>query len=151
MTPLNCIIFNSNVLLEKAKLACQESKDDDNARNEKKMIEGIQHSAQILQFYNLSIIERMKIQQDDLKQREPVKLENACRLVTDIIQNFKMYILKRELNVTIEIDETVQKEINLVACWDQFKLVLFNVIQNAVKYNKNGGAINVFMFAGPQS
>ena len=49
-------------------------------------------------------------------------------------------IKKKKIDLKIQIsDELLGKKI--LCDWKLYKLILFNIIQNAVKYNKNEGKI----------
>ena len=61
----------------------------------------------------------------------------------DIIKCFKPYIQKRDYKISIKMAEYEKAYNGLSTDWKYYKLILFNVIQNAIKYNKIGGNIKV--------
>ena len=66
------------------------------------------------------------------------KLED---LVNEVLDPFNNLIKKKELNVNI-IKQT-EDNISIVINWKDYQLILFHVVQNAVKYNITKGLIEI--------
>ena len=66
------------------------------------------------------------------------KLED---LVNEVLDPFNNLIKKKELNVNI-IKQT-EDNISIVINWKDYQLMLFHVVQNAVKYNITKGLIEI--------
>ena len=54
-------------------------------------------------------------------------------------------IKKKKLIVRELVDRTLMKDKDIYLDWKIYQLVLFNLVQNAVKYNKECGHITIEM------
>ena len=66
------------------------------------------------------------------------KLED---FINEVLDPFNNLIKKKELNVKI-IKQT-EDNISIVINWKDYQLILFHVVQNAVKYNITKGLIEI--------
>ena len=69
---------------------------------------------------------------------------NPATLITKILQQFNDQIQKSNISTNIEnnIWTSGPKAFKLSTDWNIYNLILFNVIQNAVKYNNKNGSIH---------
>lgn len=86
----------------------------------------------------LSLIEDImvisKLEEGNLVDNQSINLR---KLIDDIIYSYSSQIKNQDLTINITGDETIQSNYNLV--WRIFS----NIIQNAIKYNKESGFIDV--------
>jgi K+-sensing histidine kinase KdpD len=64
-------------------------------------------------------------------------------MVLDVLGSFKVYITKRNYKITIELEDFEEKYHGMKTDWKYYKLILFNIVQNAIKYNKFGGYLKI--------
>ena len=62
-----------------------------------------------------------------------------------VLQAFKLLTKKKNLTVREVVDPALKKEKDMCLDWKLFQLVVFNLFQNAVKYNKESGKITIEM------
>ncbi len=53
---------------------------------------------------------------------------------------FELQIFKRKINIYL-IDNTKKLNFEMILDWKIYELILFNIIQNSIKYNKENGEI----------
>lgn len=149
MTPLNCILGNGKILLAQIqKLMSKGSRRSavhykelqDFQKQNFDLNKQIMYSAQILQFYNMNQIEKMKVNKGELIIKEMCSLKPE-QFIEEVLQPFEYQIKKKKMKVSIQ-----RKDVNrpsIKADWRLYQLIIFNIIQNAVKYNKKEGTISV--------
>ena len=65
-------------------------------------------------------------------------------IVEQAIKPFEMQRLSRGIDYTIDYQSNQDdEELHLFTDWNLYKLALFNVLQNAIKYNKINGKIKI--------
>ena len=103
---------------------------------------GIINSAQILHMYNKNqiSIQKYRNRKLELNLEEPVK--DPERFIKEVIEPFSQIIKRKNLKVTIQND-IANKNTDLITDWKIYQIVLFNFIQNAVKYNLENGEIMI--------
>ena len=82
----------------------------------------------------------MKIKKGELAIKEMCS-DKPEQFIEQVLQPFEYQIEKRKMKVSIK-----RKNLNRVsikADWRLYQLIIFNIIQNAVKYNKREGTISV--------
>lgn len=128
-TPLNSIIGFSDIL--KSKLAGRDS--------EYKYIDNINKSAKFL----LSLIQDIL----DMARAEFGKLElnyeyfYPKEIVEDIILSFDEQIKVKNINFSYTL-----MDVEIYADVRRFKQLIYNLISNAVKFNKSGGAVTIVSY-----
>lgn len=100
----------------------------------------ILYSAQILHFFNTNQIEKMKINKGELVIREMCSLKPE-EFIEQVLQPFEYQIAKKKMVVSVA--QRDQDRPSMKADWRLYQLIIFNIIQNAVKYNKTEGAITI--------
>jgi len=85
----------------------------------------------------------MKIQKDEFTYKMSKTGEPEIH-IKNIVESFQMSIENRSINVHI-YKNFDSDQMLLHADWTKFKLVMFNLIQNSIKYNYNRGDIVFIM------
>ena len=92
-----------------------------------------------MHFYNQNILERIKI-----KKKEAIIKTTSCKdpktYVQAVLDPFESQIKNSKMEVTVKSHKF---ESRVKADWKLYQLIIFNIIQNAVKYNKPKGEINI--------
>ena len=98
------------------------------------------YSAQILQFYNTNQIERMKINKGQLNLQENSS-DRPEKFIKQVLQPFEYEISAKKMVVDISRESPINHGIKID--WRLYQLIIFNIIQNAIKYNKRKGKISI--------
>lgn len=103
------------------------------------MLRHVSQSATILEKYNLCVISRMKLRKNEL--------ENSIRPSTNPMEHvinqfypFSTVIGSKEIKTYVSPLE-LKKGHAYLANWEVYCLVIFNLLQNSVKYNNPKGCI----------
>ena len=104
-----------------------------------KLLYSIKFSGKIMWYYNKNQITKMKIGKQEFQPSYSItKLPEEY--IRQVVNPFSPMIKRRELNV--HIYRSGQFDIEpLKADWMNFQLSIFNLLQNAIKYNKFKGDI----------
>ena len=103
------------------------------AKSMMQMLLSIEQSAKLMWFYNTCNINRMKIKKNELiLDNQPIK--SLVTTIQDVMWPFEMLIVRRRHNVHLRMQ--IESGINMIADWGLYQLILFNLVQNSVKYNK---------------
>jgi signal transduction histidine kinase len=76
----------------------------------------------------------MKMKKNQVKVELKPNTNIICTLWT-VIWPFEHYVFKRRINIFLVMN--LQKNKDMVADWNLYELVFYNILQNALKYNKN--------------
>jgi len=127
-TPLNGIIGFTNVLLK-----------EELTLNQKKYLESIKQSGDILQVLINDILDFLKIESDKINI-EIIELKLA-ELINSVLGSFEIRLKEKELVLNKSYDE----QIPFILSGDPVRIsqILFNLIGNSIKFTPNGGQINV--------
>jgi len=114
------------------------------------LLKTIEWQVLVYYYYNRNQITRMKIQ----KEKDKFKPSNKFSLkpekfIEEVISPFTPKIKEQDINVYIARKNDFSG-IKLGLDWELYQLILFNIIQNAVKYNKPKGDIVVLLTCKPQ-
>lgn len=97
------------------------------------MLLSIEQSAKLMWYYNTCNINRMKIKKNELvPENQPTQSLNQT--IQDVLWPFEMLIVRRRHNVHLMLQ--IEPDVKLVSDWSLYQLILFNLVQNSVKYNK---------------
>ena len=107
-----------------------------------KIIQAIEQSGQGMWYYNQNQIQRMKIQKNEFKFK-PSKTKNLESFITKVLYPFERQILRQEISLFISTN--FDQSMLIKADWLNYQLILFNMIQNSVKYNKFKGDIFIII------
>jgi signal transduction histidine kinase len=80
----------------------------------------------------------MKIKKGEFKRKE-ISTSNILEHIKNVLSPFETQILKSELMILTNID--FPKNTKAIADFEMFELILFNIIQNAIKYNNIKGHV----------
>ena len=69
--------------------------------------------------------------------------QDVLVIVKNAIWPFEMQIDKKEINVYLV--QRIDHNFTLISDWNRYELILFNIIQNAVKYNSQRGDIIIVL------
>ena len=133
-------------IASKQKIEMEKQKNQSDAICTLNMISAIEQSTQALWYYNQSQIQRMKISKNNFKVCESL-CSDIIKVIYSVIQPFQILIMNRHINVYVM--QTNLFDFSIRADWTNFKLVLFNIVQNAVKYNKLEGDIVILISCKP--
>lgn len=126
-TPISIISSVLDILLDKYK---EDSvlKFIQKAKNACESMEAI-----INDMLTLSFVESME---DDVKIEDYVDVKS---LIQDILESFQLNIREKSINVVVNVEsQTIKTNKKL------FETILKNLIDNAIKYNKQDGSIEIF-------
>ena len=84
-------------------------------------------------YYNTCNIKRMKAKKNELPI-EKTSITSMDKVIQDALWPFEMVIVRRRHNVHLMVQ--IEGNIQMVTDWELYKLIIFNLIQNSVKYNK---------------
>ena len=149
MTPLNLILSNSKVVIDKLEKNMEKESNSSAKnysdllrfhKNSYEMYKQIMYSAQILQFYNTNQIERMKINKGQLNIQENSS-DRPEKFIKQVLQPFEYEISAKKMVVDISRESPINQGIKID--WRLYQLIIFNIIQNAIKYNKRKGKISI--------
>lgn len=90
--------------------------------------------------YNKNQISIQKLRNNKLDFNLEVSIKDPEIYIKEVIEPFNQLIKRKGLKVTIQND-IGNKNIELVTDWKVYQIILFNFIQNAVKYNIVNGEI----------
>jgi light-regulated signal transduction histidine kinase (bacteriophytochrome) len=66
---------------------------------------------------------------------EPTPNSKMISTIWNVIWPFEHYIFKRRIN--IYLIQNLMPKYQMVADWKLYELVMYNILQNALKYNQN--------------
>ena len=92
------------------------------------------NSAQILHMYNKNQICIQKLRNNKLDLNLETAIKDPEIYIKEVIEPFIQLIKRKEIKVSIK-NEIGNKNIDLITDWKIYQIILFNFIQNAVKYN----------------
>jgi len=70
-------------------------------------------------------------------------IDDISQKINMAFEYFKKKIYSKNINVYIAYRDVL--DIQLMADWDHFILILYNIIQNAIKYNYQNGEILIII------
>ena len=91
-------------------------------------------------YFNQNQIQRMKVNKGHFQ----TKVTSISRLedpITNVLKPFDMPVKRSEGTILLSVK--TPEDCRFEADWDVFELILFNFVQNAVKYNKKQGVVAV--------
>ena len=102
-------------------------------------MKAVESSGKILHMFNLGQIQRMKIRKNEFTIK-PTVTSSPELFADQAISPFAQKIKSMKMNVYGSVllrneGEIDNKRPNLKADWQRYQLVLFNLMQNSVKYN----------------
>ena len=93
-------------------------------------------------YYNQNQITRMKIDKNEFTTKL-TKTQQPEDLIHQVLYQFEPNIQSKGVKAyTIRKESTMPK---MKQDWDKFQLIIFNILQNAVKYNKFEGSIVIII------
>ena len=101
-------------------------------------MKAIKQSGRILWYFNQNQIHRMKGRKNEL-QIKPTKETDVYKHIRNVVQPFEQQIKSQKLTVLTAID--VPERTQLITDWSMVEYVLFNAVQNAIKYNVYSGVV----------
>lgn len=110
------------------------------AKNEESLmiLKGIQQQGQNLWYYNQSHLQRIKILKNEIELNETYEKE-IFNQIEKVIQPFKIMMTSKKLKVYfVKMQDQL---FSIKQDWEMYQLILFNIMQNAVKYNRHQGEI----------
>lgn len=110
----------------------------DDAEVNRKFLKKAMRNVNRLTFLTKDLMEISKLETGELKSA--VQDIHLREVVTDVTESLQ-YKAQKE-NVTIKLDD-FDKNLLVTADRNQIKQVLINLVENAIKYNKPGGAVTV--------
>lgn len=81
----------------------------------------------------------MKIKKHEFQEEIDESQKQPAEFIKKVIYPFTQQIQRMQMTVYIATTSTVHANIKMD--WVKYQLILFNIIQNAVKYNKKKGYI----------
>ena len=140
MTPLNCILGCTELAIDQIQSELRNEAQRSPHKTEELVsnLKAVLSSGKILHLFNLNQIQRMKIRKQEFSADESV---TACPqfYVEEVITPFAQKIKSMKIKVLQCVQ--IEQGLLLKADWQKFKLVVFNIAQNAVKYNSYKGTI----------
>ena len=101
-------------------------------------------SSRILHSHMQSQITKMKYQRGKF-EKQMESDANIEIIFNKIIQSFHTSITNSNLSVNIQNNSKQYKEkrVKIISDWNLYQLIVFNVIQNAIKYNTINGKVDI--------
>lgn len=99
----------------------------------------IEQSSKILEFYNSNQIQKMKIKKGQATFKKTY-IQSPIKQINELFDSFKLQIDNRKINVDIKHDDNT---LYMETDWKIYQLIIFNIVQNAIKYNNIEGSILV--------
>ena len=147
MTPLNSILGCSHVLLESFQMSNEQQPTTEKlqklVKDSMRMLRCVHQSGSGMYLYNMNQIMRMKLEKKEV-QVSTSECITPLQHVELVIYPFVSQILANKIRVLVS-DQTQMDNVSFVADWKLYELILFNIIQNAVKYNSYLGVILVVL------
>ena len=147
MTPLNSILGCSTIVLESFQEQHLESSSllslTKLIRENSKMLRCIHQSGSAMYLYNMNQIMRMKLNKNQFTVNTQQCL-SPLEHVERVIYPFVPKIMSTRIRVMVS-DQIALTDVRFMADWSKFELVLFNLVQNAVKYNDQLGILLVVL------
>ena len=84
-------------------------------------------------YYNTNIISRMKIKKNQLNNT-PVTSSNFEEPLRNVLWPFEHFIFRMRINIFLGL--YIDKNLQVNLDWNLYELILFNIIQNSVKYTQ---------------
>ena len=141
MTPLNCIINNSKLVHDQLAEIVRNHPTISRSRVFNQtllMLDSVNQSGMILFYFNQNQIQRMKIKQNQFHQYVSQTF-HVHEHIQEVLFPFETQIASSEVEVFCA--NFCPPEFAFVADWKIFECIMFNVVQNAVKYNQPRGKI----------
>ena len=85
-----------------------------------------------MQYYNCNQIQKMKIRKNEFKNK-PTTAKNIEEHIQKVLYPFEVNAVSR--GIRILITKRSNFTFKVIADWNMYQLILFNIIQNSVKYN----------------
>ena len=105
------------------------------------------HSASIMFYYNHCQLEKLKINNGGFEVK-PFSTSLPEKFVLQVIKPFEIEIQK--LSLKFDIEWITKENYNCFdGDWRLYQLVIFNILQNAVKFNTKDGYIRVQLSLAP--
>lgn len=93
----------------------------------------IEQSAKLMWYYNTNLISRMKIKKKQLMTNATLS-SNFEETIRNVLWPFEHFIFKMKIKIYIGLK--IDKNLSVHLDWNLYELILFNIIQNSVKYNQ---------------
>mmetsp|Transcript_10539 Transcript_10539/g.16126 ORF Transcript_10539/g.16126 Transcript_10539/m.16126 type:complete len:215 (-) Transcript_10539:53-697(-) len=106
-------------------------------------VKTIEHTAQQIYYHNLNQITRLKIKRNKLQQT-PVPIGQPETFVKEILGVFESNIKEFQLGVFVGRCNDFS-HLKVKTDWTIYKQILFNLVQNAVKFNCRKGNLMVLL------
>lgn len=153
ITPLITILGNSKIVYNKLIKIClyldDKCKHEPKYRRQKqqnqqtfKFLKTIAMQGQIMMFHNKAVIEQMKIRKRQAVIHSEFQI-NIEQKVHKVIEPFELMISQKEIEVFIQRANPFSFAIK--TDWAKYQLILFNIFQNAVKFNCKGGSLIIIL------
>ena len=94
-------------------------------------------------YHNMNQINRMKIRKNEFQQNLSTSALPEIQ-IEKVIYPFIPQMVSRKIDLYVARIGKIPKQ-SILADWNNYKLILFNVIQNAVKYNSENGTILILL------
>ena len=132
MTPLNAILNMSEMLLDESSLTPEI----------KSHMQVIWSSGKLLEFNIQSQLSQMQIENDSYEiNYEACSRPELSEVIKDVMKPFSMVINER--NIKFQVSETANIPASFFIEKKLYSEILYNLFQNAVKFNKQNGTVNV--------
>jgi signal transduction histidine kinase len=109
-------------------------KNSNEAKSVIQNLTSIEQAAKLIWYYNTNNIKRMKVKKNQL-DIEPTPIHQIDDIIFNVLWPFEHFIFKRRHNV--HLIKGITQKMKMFADWRLYELVLFNLVQNSIKYNKN--------------
>ena len=138
MNPLNNIIQNASTVHSTVTDLFGYDSNNDRLNNVLKLVKAINDSSTVMLLFSKNQIQRMKAKQGKY-QSMPFSISDLQKKIQKVLNPFEMQVVKQQAKVLFA--NLIETEYELTADWEAFKLILFNFLQNAVKYNSKKGVV----------
>ena len=106
------------------------------------IINSMKQAAQVMWFYNRNQIQRMKIKKRQFEENRTITMFPE-REIEKVVYPFLQQIYSSNISVYIARKDIL--DVNLKLDWKNYQLILYNMIQNSIKYNFSNGIILILL------
>ena len=138
MNPLNNILQNASTVHAIMNRQLAENPGSKDALNSMKLVKAIGQSGQIMWYFNQNQIQRMKIKKRQYAAKQ-TQIQCLRQLIKKVVSPFETQLNQIQAKVLVSL--RIPDDLVLRTDWSSFELILFNFIQNAVKYNTSQGLV----------
>ena len=107
-----------------------------------KLLKCVKQGGQILWYFNQNQIQKMKIKKGEFKIKQ-TKTSDVMKHVKNVIEPFEPQVTAN--SITVLLHNECPENLVLATDWDMFEFILFNLVQNSIKFNVIQGFLLIYL------